>query len=85
MAAGRQNGPGVDCFHVAQGENVAMTVETKTDPSRKETSNWTPRARRHGERPEWAKRPQALPEADDDVIFPSISPPLIWPRVFPGL
>ena len=62
-----------------------MTVETKTDRSRHDTSDWTPKAHRHGERPDWANQPQKTPETDGELIFPSIAPPLVWPRVFPGL
>ncbi|MFZ2006942.1 MAG: hypothetical protein WAV02_17805 [Stellaceae bacterium] len=62
-----------------------MTVETKTNPSRQDTSTWTPKAHRHGERPVWTDQPQTPPEKDEEPIFPSITAPPVWPRVFPGL
>ena len=59
-----------------------MTVETQIDPSRETaTSNRTLLARRHGERSEMFQRSK---KDDDELIFPSLSPPS-WPRVFPGL
>ena len=65
-------------------ENVAMTVEIKTDKSCDSSKSWEPNAHRQGERPQPAKAQPETPP-DDQIIFASISAPPIWPRVFPGI
>ena len=63
-----------------------MTVETKIDLSTNiESGSWAPMVRRHGEIVSRAKRVEAAEPADDDLIFPTISSPPVWPRIFPGL
>ena len=60
-----------------------MTVETKADPSRKTaTKNWAPKARRQGEH---ARPSETAQERSEELLFPPISPPPLWPRVFPGI
>jgi len=86
IAAGRRSGPGIDRFHVAQGENVVMTLKTRIDLSTNiESANWTPMARRHRETVSGTKRVEAPKPADDELIFPTISSPPVWPRIFPSL
>jgi hypothetical protein len=63
-----------------------MTFETKPDPSNKiATKDWMPATRRHGEVVEPLQPPQESEPADDELIFPVISSPSVWPRIFPGL
>jgi hypothetical protein len=61
-----------------------MTVETRIDTSDQSKAKWSPEARRQGERRDCPKPPQ-VPETDDERIFPSITAPPVWPRIFPGL
>lgn len=61
-----------------------MTIENKTDLFRR-NQNWESDARRYRERRECSNQPEAILDAGDEAIFPSITPPPIWPRVFPGL
>jgi hypothetical protein len=63
-----------------------MTVGKLIDRSTEiETANWTPKARRHGERVAWTQPPQAAPETSEEIVPAPLSPPPIWPRVFPGI
>jgi hypothetical protein len=63
-----------------------MTVETNTDRSNPVvTGKWVPRARRQGEAARWARAPEMEGETRDDVAAPPISPPPVWPRIFPGI
>ena len=62
-----------------------MTIETRIDTSEPNEAEWLSQSRRHGERRDWPKPPQPATETDDELIFPSITAPPIWPRVFPGL
>jgi hypothetical protein len=83
---GARTGPGIDCFHVASGKNVAMTIEKLIDRSIEiGTANWAPKARRHGERAAWTQPPQAAPETSGEPVVAPLSPPPVWPRVFPGI
>jgi hypothetical protein len=67
-------------------ENVAMTVETKTDPSRIATAEWPSNNRRRGDDGCWGTNREPRPEANEELVFPTVSPPPIsWPRVFPGI
>ena len=59
-----------------------MTVENENDALPAIPS--APQARRQGERPGW-NRPRVGAEYDEEPIFPPISAPLPWPRVFPSL
>jgi hypothetical protein len=61
-----------------------MTVETNTYPSHDVTSDWTVPSRRQGERRDTREQQSSEP-ADKELIFPSISPRPVWPRVFPSL
>jgi hypothetical protein len=74
-------------FHVAQGENVAMTFESKTHlPSDGVSEGWAlPRLQR-AKLARQAEQPLANKPAGDEFVFPAISaPPTVWPRIFPGL
>lgn len=68
-----------------------MTVETKTDLSRKTARarqtgpDWRPKARRYGERGGWAEQTKTDHAPTDDMILLPLSPPPTWPRVFPGI
>jgi len=63
-----------------------MTFDTKIDLSANiESGNWAPMVRRHGETVGRTKRIEVPEPADDDLIFPTISSPPVWPRIFPGL
>lgn len=62
-----------------------MTVENHTKLSQDNPSNWMPHARRQGEGVDLSTQPQPAESADSEIIFPMISAPPIWPRVFPGL
>jgi hypothetical protein len=63
-----------------------MTIETKIDPSTEPAKpDWMPKARRHGERTQWVKRPRKLRESADEAVFAPMPPPVTWPRVFPGI
>lgn len=57
-----------------------MVVEKKTVKT-----DWTPKARRQGERPGWDEKLQPVKEPADEFILAPLTPPPIWPRVFPGL
>ncbi len=62
-----------------------MTVETKTN-RKTAVDDWAPTGRRQGEYVGWNERPPTTEEATEEVlVFPSITPPPIWPRVFPGI
>ena len=61
-----------------------MTVETKTDPSEIATVEWT-EASQQGERRDWPRESEPLPEINQDRVFTSAAPRVSWPRVFPGL
>jgi hypothetical protein len=61
-------------------EDVAMTVETKSDPPQIATAEWT-----SSERPGREGQPEAPPEMNEELAFPAETPPVPWPRVFPGL
>ncbi|HEU0217231.1 MAG TPA: hypothetical protein VFQ90_11260 [Stellaceae bacterium] len=62
-----------------------MTVETKTDLSPVATAEWT-EARQQGERGDGPSKSEPPPEANqEEPVFASASPPVSWPRVFPGL
>lgn len=61
-----------------------MTIETQTELFRTpEPRHRVPNARRQGETLH-PTVPEAV-ETADEIIFPSISSPPIWPRVFPGI
>ena len=64
-----------------------MTVESKIDYSEQSvTRNWGERSRRQEKPCVWTGSSPSTREArDDDIVFPSISPPAMWPRVFPSL
>ena len=63
-----------------------MTFEIETDLSLKAAAGgWTSKARRQGETVNPADLPQKSRAADDELIFPVISAPRVWPRIFPGL
>jgi hypothetical protein len=82
---GAKAGPASIVFLVAKGENVAMTIEAKTDRSRDIAPDWAPPARRRGECMDWAEKPRVTEESGEELVFPPISPPPVWPRVFPGI
>jgi hypothetical protein len=66
-------------------EDVAMTVETKTerlDPIA--TASWTPKTRRHGEHAGWGQPKQPPTQRDEEMAF-TPTPPPVWPRIFPGI
>jgi hypothetical protein len=65
-------------------EDVAMTVETKSDLSQIATAKWTDSCR-PGESRGWDSQPEPPPEMNEELAFPAGSPPVSWPRVFPGL
>jgi len=58
-----------------------MTVEAKTDFSRKPAPDWAPSTRRQGERAPWETLPERAEENRNELV---LSPP-IWPRIFPGI
>jgi hypothetical protein len=63
-----------------------MTVEKLVDRSTEiKTAKWAPRARRHGERAARTQPPQAAPEPREEIVVAPLSPPPVWPRVFPGI
>jgi hypothetical protein len=67
-------------------ENVAMTVETNTDHlQRPAAGKWPPQGRGPSETAGRMQQPQAPESFEDELIFPTISPPSVWPRIFPGL
>jgi hypothetical protein len=69
-----------------QEEDVAMTVENKVDPAREiAIPDWALWARRHGESGNRAPQPRHAEESESKLIFPSLSAPTSWPRIFPGL
>jgi hypothetical protein len=70
-----------------------MTFEIDSDHAGNSSSEagnpasgrWTPSGRRHGERRQWGESAQSAQEQADDRVFPPLSPPPVWPRVFPGI
>jgi hypothetical protein len=85
MPPGANAGSAEVIFHVAQEENVAMSVEIKTDLfAKKATDNWAPKGCRQGERADWPERRQPAQDIGEELVFPAITPP-VWPRVFPGI
>ena len=63
-----------------------MALDTKTsDPNRSAIELRVPKAKRQGENAAWADASEAAPKAHDELVFPPISPPGSWPRIFPGL
>jgi hypothetical protein len=64
-----------------------MTFDSKTDRySPSATAEWMPKLRRPDEGDRWQNSSLGAPEPrDEETIFPPISPPPVWPRVFPSL
>lgn len=64
-----------------------MTVEANTDQSVNiAIRNWNRKSGRQREAGEWTDLSPSMRQVrDDDIVFPPISPPPIWPRVFPSL
>jgi hypothetical protein len=63
-----------------------MTIEKLIDRSTEiETANWAPKARRLGECAAWTQPPQAALETSEEIVVAPLSPPPVWPRVFPGI
>jgi len=63
-----------------------MTFDTKTDFSNDaENESRTMSGRRQGEAMPEPQVPGAAGDSDAELIFPAISAPPVWPRVFPGL
>ena len=61
-------------------ENVAMTVETKNNPSQITTIQST------SEPLDWPTESDTYLETNEEPVFPTVSAePVPWPRVFPGL
>jgi hypothetical protein len=63
-------------------ENVVMTDETQTDLSQIATASSTNNLR-HDDAHGWARKPKPTPETDKELVCST--PPVSWPRVFPGL
>lgn len=63
-----------------------MTEIKKTDRSSQiENVKWAPQGLRQGEPAGSQVRPASTADADQELVYPSISPRLVWPRVFPGI